>query len=335
MAVAHDDRRLRSALAWDGFIRLAGEQSGFMQTSWWADVLAEQDWGHFGAIFRDGSDILGGARILTSVFEPGRCFYYIPDGPILPEDPTAAEALHKAMMLYVDKKRQRQVETVTHLRIEPRWTERPPFLADWHEFNGWLEPRYTLLVDLRSSEAEILAQMKSKGRYNIKLASKRGVKVIEDTSLEGIESFLEIYGSTMQRKGTDLMDFNYLRRLIETFKMRDCGGLFFADYKGVRLAVVLAIFFGDRATYFFGGSRPIHRNLMAPYLVHFEVMMQAKARGHAWYDLYGVAPLDDDDHIWTDISGFKRKFGGRDVQYIKAMDFVYDSEGYDAYLESV
>lgn len=335
MAVARDDRRWRSALAWDAFIQSAGRQSGFMQSAWWADVLAEQDWGHFGAIFRDGDDILGGARVLTNVFEPGRCFYYIPEGPVLPDEPNAAEALFEGMMTYVDRKRRQQPETVTHLRIEPKWTERPPFLGDWEDFDGWLEPRRTLLIDLKPDEAGILAQMKAKGRYNVKLASRRGVKVIADNSPEGVESFLEIYGSTMERKGSGLMSFDYLKKLIETLTRCDCGGLFFADYQGTRLAVVLAIFFGDRATYFFGGSRPVHRNLMAPYLVHFEVMMEAKSRGCTLYDLYGVAPPDDPDHMWADISVFKRKFGGNDVQYIKALDFVYDREGYDAYLASL
>lgn len=303
-----------------------------MQTSWWADVLARQDWGHFGAIFRESGQILGGARVLTSIFQPGHCFYYIPDGPIFPDDPAIAADLHESLMTYIGQKRERQPETVTHLRIEPKWTTLPPFLEGWDSFDGWLEPRRTSLVDLRPTEDAILAQMKPKGRYNIRLAQKRGVRVIEDRSPAGIESFLDIYQGTMARKGTEAMDTGYLVALIETLMGQDCGSLFFAEHEGVRLATVLAIFFGERATYFFGGSRPIRRNLMAPYLVHFEVMKEAKARGQTCYDLYGVAPPDDADHMWADISSFKRKFGGEDVQYIKAMDFVFDREGYHAYL---
>jgi lipid II:glycine glycyltransferase (peptidoglycan interpeptide bridge formation enzyme) len=99
----------------------------------------------------------------------------------------------------------------------------------------------------------------------------------------------------------------------------------------MRLATALIIYFGDTATYKYGGSLQAHRNVMAPYLLHFEAMLTAKSRGHRWYDFYGIAKDDNPDDLWAGFSAFKRKFGGRERNYVPALDFVYDQLAYEDY----
>jgi lipid II:glycine glycyltransferase (peptidoglycan interpeptide bridge formation enzyme) len=110
--------------------------------------------------------------------------------------------------------------------------------------------------------------------------------------------------------------------------------IFFAEYSGKRLAAALVVYFGRWATYFFGGSLSLYRRVMAPYLLHFEIMRQAKARGCEWYDFWGVALKDKPDHPWQDISVFKRKFGGVDVNLVPPLDYVYAAAAYERYRES-
>jgi lipid II:glycine glycyltransferase (peptidoglycan interpeptide bridge formation enzyme) len=76
--------------------------------------------------------------------------------------------------------------------------------------------------------------------------------------------------------------------------------VFFAEYQGLRLAAAVVEYFGRRATYFFGGSLDSHRHVMAPYLLHFEIMRRAKAMGREWYDLWGVAPENEPAHYVYD-----------------------------------
>ena len=113
---------------------------------------------------------------------------------------------------------------------------------------------------------------------------------------------------------------------------RHCGSLFFAEHQGTRIAAAVVVYFGRRATYFFGGSLDSRREVMAPYLLHFEIMRAAKALGHDWYDLWGTAPADEPDHPWHAISVFKRKFGGVPVDLVPTLDYVYDAAAYDEYL---
>lgn len=302
-----------------------------MQSSWWADFLADSGWGHFGVFFRDDEEVVGGARVLTRAFASRRCYFYVPEGPVLPERRDDAQQVFEAFLAFIDKKRAQHPDLVSHLRLEPRWQGRPAFINGFREARSWLEPRHTLHVDLAPAAKDILAQMKPKGRYNIRVARKRGVRIVEDMSVRGEVDFIRIYGETMCRHGLDGKHEIYLLDLIDVLAETRCGSLFFAEFGGERIAAAMVVFFGDRATYFFGGSLPRHRQVMAPYLLHFEAMLKAKSRGYRWYDFYGVAPPEREDHRWANISAFKRKFGGQELSFGPALDLIYDTEAYEAY----
>ncbi len=240
-----------------------------MQSAWWADFMVHRGWGHFGTVLKDGEEILGGARVLTYLFASDQCFYYIPEGPVLPEDEADAEQIFEAVMAFIDNKRRQEPQAVSHVRLEPRWSTWPSFVRGGRERKGWMEPRRTLHIDLSLSEAAILAQMKPKGRYNIGLARRHGVSVVADRSAQGVENFLELYDETCHRQRVCGHRDTYFYDLMDTLP-DDCGSIWFAEYQGIRLATALVVYFGDRATYFYGGSRDAHRRVMAPYLLHFE-----------------------------------------------------------------
>jgi lipid II:glycine glycyltransferase (peptidoglycan interpeptide bridge formation enzyme) len=112
---------------------------------------------------------------------------------------------------------------------------------------------------------------------------------------------------------------------------RGQGSIYFAEYQGTRLAAAVVVYFGLRATYFFGGSLDLHRGVMAPYLLHFEIMRRARTMGLAWYDLWGAAPPGEPGHPWWNISVFKRKFGGAELTLVPTLDYVYDPAAYRRY----
>src|SRR5262249_52349324 len=125
---------------------------------------------------------------------------------------------------------------------------------------------------------------------------------------------------------------SYFQDLISTLWSAQKASFFFAEDQGARLAAALVVYFGKRATYFFGGSLNHHRHVMAPYLLHFEIMRRAKALGFEGYDFWGVAPADQPDHPWREISVFKRKFGGMEVKLVPTLDYAYDPAAYAKYL---
>ncbi len=318
---------------WDGFLE-ATPDTGFMQSSWWAIFRSAVGYQYFAVTVKDQDTIVGGALVARWSYAPQSCFYYMQDGPVLPGDESSAAEVYNAIRRNVEEHRRAEEQTVSHLRIEPRWQRLPSFVRGFRTLgyeDPYTEPRNTLCIDLRPSEAQILAQMKPKGRYNIRLAQKHGVAVIEDSSDQGLVDFLRIQRRTAVRQGIEQKPPSYFRNLVSSISPAHNISVFFAEYRGRRLATALVVYFGRRATYFFGGSLALHRGVMAPYLLHFEIMRRAKSLGYEWYDLWGVAPEDEPNHAWQNISVFKRKFGGLEVELVPTLDYIYDSAAYDHY----
>ena len=319
--------------AWDRFL-VATPATGFMQSSWWADFRATVGYAHFGAVLRSGGGIVGGALVQRRRHGSGSVFYYIQDGPVLPEDASLAQDVIEATLATIDEHRRSETETVSHLRIEPRWERLDIPLPGFETLarkDRYVEPRNTLCIDLRPPPEAILAQMKPKGRYNIAVARRHGVSIREDTTRQGLTDFVRIYRDTAGRQGFRTKPRSYFESLLALTAVGRRGEIYFAEHDGLRLATALVIRFGSRATYFYGGSLAERRHVMAPYLLHFEIMSRARQAGHEWYDLWGVAPEGDTTSAWAGISVFKRQFGGREVRLVPTLDYVYDHSAYARY----
>lgn len=305
-----------------------------MQSSWWADFRLGAGFEHFAVILRSANTIVGGAVVMKYAFADDACFYYIPEGPVLPASEEDAGQVFNAILSEIDKRRSRESKSVSHLRIEPRWMCRPKLVSDFtvpsYE-DPFREPRNTICVDLTLPEETLLARMKPKGRYNIRLAQRYGVTIVEDSSEQGIMDFLRLYKRTTARHDIESKPPSYFHELISLLNALQCGSVFFATYGGKRIAAAIVVYFGDRATYFFGGSLILYKHVMAPYLLHFEIMRNAKKMGFAWYDFWGVSPENDIHNSWHAISVFKRKFGGKEFSFIPTLDLIYDSAAYDRF----
>lgn len=331
-ADGHDDPRSNSDRAWDTFVESRPE-SGFTQASWWSDFLLTRGWDNFGVVIHDGDSIVGGARVMRYEYAPDHCFYYVPEGPVLPANKTDAAEVFQAIVEFVAEKSRADKGTVSHLRFEPRWCKLPTFFSGFIPARDWFEPRNTLCLNLSLSEQQFLSQMKPKGRYNVRVARRLGVSIVQDVPNKSIDDFWTIYKETVDRKEISGKNQEYFSLLIPTLFKNNRARIYFAEYQQQRIAAVLAVYFGDRVTYFFGGSRATHRNVMAPYLLHFEIARQAREIGYQWYDMYGIAPATKPDDPWSKISDFKRKFGGEEIKFVPAQDFVYDSGAYEKYHE--
>src|SRR2546423_165291 len=319
---------------WDAFVE-RNPESGFMQTSWWADFRNTCGFENFGITFKTAGEILGGAVVLKFFYSEDACFYYVPDGPVLPNDPDLAEDVFQATLAAIDEHCQSEPCPVSHLRIEPRWSRLPAFVSGFRSIppltDPYLEPRDTRVIDLRPSEDAILAQMKPKGRYNIHVAKRHGVSVIEDTSPDGLADFQTLYEETAVRQGMQAKPCDYFETLLSLLLPRRRVSIFFAEYQGHRLATALVIYFGRTASYFYGGSRDIHRDLMAPHLLHFLAMRQAQALCPHSFDPLGIAPPDQANHPWTNFSSFKAKFGGSEIHLVPTLDYICDATAYANY----
>jgi lipid II:glycine glycyltransferase (peptidoglycan interpeptide bridge formation enzyme) len=204
-----------------------------------------------------------------------------------------------------------------------------------------IQPPRTILVDIKGFEEEILARMKQKTRYNIRLADKKGVTV---RAWDDIEAFHQMMLLTGKRDGFGVHSCEYYRRVYELLHPQQMGELLLAEYEDKPLAALFVARNGDRAYYLYGASTDEERNRMPTYLLQWEAMKWAKARGCQEYDLWGVPDEEEEtleanfetrrDGLWG-VYRFKRGFGGELKRAVQAMDKVYNPLLYWAYLRLV
>ena len=202
-----------------------------------------------------------------------------------------------------------------------------------------VQPPDTVILDLTLSEDELIAQFKSKCRYNIKLAEKRGCLVEcvdmkdEESIKNGIDLFYSLYEITSKRDGIAIHNIGYYRNLFvealkdETLSLR----LYVAKYENKLLASIITIFYRDEATYLYGASSNECRNLMSTYLLQYQAIKDAKQYGCKIYDFYGIPPTEDIRHAMAGLYRFKSGFGGKIVHRIGSIDVYKNSLLYTLY----
>ncbi len=193
------------------------------------------------------------------------------------------------------------------------------------------QPESTLILDLTLCEKELMDQMKPKGRYNIKIAQKHGVKIkspgIHDADFDSaIESFYRLLSQTTGRDGFSGHPLKYYKDMLTTLDgnlPEPSARLYLAEYQGTPVAGMIVTWYKDTAIYYFGASGNEHRNVMASYLLQWQAISDAKAVGLKYYDFLGIAPENAKKHPWASVTDFKLKFGGRRVDYIPAQEIVF------------
>jgi len=178
-------------------------------------------------------------------------------------------------------------------------------------------PETSLVIDLDQSEEEILAQMKPKGRYNIKVAEKHEVTVSPSTD---VDTFYQLLSKTGGRDGFSLHPKSYYEKMMES--LGDNAQLLLAKYQDKVIAGGIFVYLDEWGIYYYGASDYNYRNVMAPYLIQWEAIKEAKKRGCKHYDFLGISPNDAKNHPWAGVTGFKKKFGGRIKDYPKAQVMV-------------
>ena len=224
-----------------------------------------------------------------------------------------------------------------------------------------VQPPDTTILDLQRSGEDILAAMKSKWRYNIRLAAKKGVEVScyhggEADFEEKFDEFYRLFELTSERDGVNFHAKAYYRDLIERSRRLNEDGqkptadepsadamsaapagkkpivsLYLARHEGDYLAGIITLCCPREAVYLYGASGNIKRNLMAAYLLQWTAIQDAQAYGCPCYDFYGMPPTDDETHPMHGLYLFKTGFGGRIVHRPGSFDIPLKPFSYRCY----
>jgi lipid II:glycine glycyltransferase (peptidoglycan interpeptide bridge formation enzyme) len=180
-------------------------------------------------------------------------------------------------------------------------------------------PRHTLAIDLTQPLDEILKKMHPKGRYNIRLATKRGIEIKESND---IETFYKLLLETKDRDKFYVNSFEYYKTMFKSLGTN--AKLYLAYYKNDPIAGILNTYFKNTATYYYGASSNTHRNLMAPYLLQWHAINEAKNSGFEIYDFLGIADPKNKKDPLSGVTYFKQKFSGDYLKWPEGITIVHN-----------
>lgn len=320
-----------------------------------AHVLQAWEWGDFKAettgwepqrvAFMQRGKAVALAQILTRREGPFKVMY-VPKGPaldytnadlrdaVLRELKRIAERAH-AIFIKIDP----DVVTGVGIPGEPDAAEVPlgqQIAREWAAAglvfsDEQVQFRNSQIVDLRQDLDDIMAGMKSKTRYNVRLAARRGVTV-RLGDMTDLDLLYDLYAETARRDEFVIRPLEYYRKAWGAFMRAGLAQPIIAEHKGEALAHVIVFGFGKWAWYFYGASSAEERNRMPTYALQWEAIRWAKAQNMAIYDFWG-APDDfaDENDPLAGVFRFKQGFGGTVVRRIGAWDYPASPRLYRLY----
>lgn len=194
-----------------------------------------------------------------------------------------------------------------------------------------LFPKWTQVLDISKSEKDLLTEMKSKTRYNIRLAERKGVKVDEVTNDEGFQQFSKLYFETTARQKYHGHTPGY-HKIVFSHLKDGISHILLASYKDEPLAAYHLFHWNDTLYYPYGGSSDKHRNLMATNLIMWEAIRLGKRLGANKFDMWGSLPQNyDRSKPWSGFTRFKEGYGTEFVEFIGSYDLVINSPLYSLF----
>lgn len=260
------------------------------------------------------------------------CILYVPKGPLLNYNDGA---LRRVVLAELEKIARR--ERAIFIKIDPdvvkSWgldPERPSPIGSkftqeltdrgWRFSPEQIQFRNTVEVDLRRDEDDLLADMKSKTRYNIRLAGRKEI-VVRQGTVADLPTIADMYRLTAERDGFAIRPLAYYLDIWQAMMQAGIAQPLLAEFDGTAVAAVVLVAYGTKVLYMYGASTNEERNRMPTYLLQWEAIRWGKAHGYHTYDMWGAPDeFNEDDSMWG-VWRFKVGFNGQVVRHIGAWDY--------------
>ncbi|HUW42094.1 MAG TPA: peptidoglycan bridge formation glycyltransferase FemA/FemB family protein [Rectinemataceae bacterium] len=327
--------------------------NNLLQSSYWGLFKSHYEWRPFAFRFRfSGKDTR--MLLLYRDLEDGSGMAYVPNGPDLSlsseEQGPFLEELSTAL-------RRSLPPGCAFIRYDLKW--KTPF-AEGSRNCGWedirpdprvremrmnfgtlqwrlrksatdIQPPDTIILDIDDSDQAILASMKPKTRYNIGLARRKGVRVLEAPN-GMLDDWYSLYEETARRQGLTLHPKDYFETLLRLGETAEGEApefhLLLAEAESRLVSGIIVALWGDRATYLYGASTREKKEYMPSYALQWHAIRLARRKGCREYDLFGLPPSKDPAHRMYGLYRFKTGFGGRYLHKRGCWDFPFDDQAY-------
>jgi peptidoglycan pentaglycine glycine transferase (the first glycine) len=304
----------------------------FLQSWEWGQVKKGMGWNPLPLILEEDGEIKASLLILKrSLPIPGlkKSIFYSPRGPVVDldnqelvrvlfEGARKAAQDHGAIFLKVDPDVAVSNQEFAAILTDCNFTKNETGL----DFEG-VQPAFVFRLDISPSVDELLSNMHSKTRYNIKLAEKKGVQIRKANGLEDLRKFYDVLVETAERDRFLIRGYEYFEMIWDHMVQNGLGEIFLAEWEGKIVAATLAMSMGDKAWYLYGASSNQYRNVMPNYLIQWAMICWAKERDCTLYDFRGVSGDLDESNPLYGLYKFKKGFNGEFTEFVGDWDTVY------------
>jgi peptidoglycan pentaglycine glycine transferase (the first glycine) len=261
-----------------------------------------------------------------------RTYFFAPRGPVLDDPDTPALTV---LLNFVKAEAHKRGSFM--LKVEPSVADGDKRWLQALQKRGFVPTPYAThvrhewVLDLRPDEKELLAGMKEKWRYNIRLAGRKGVTVRRGQGEADLDSFYRIYQTTSERDQFFIHDKGHYDDVMRLFSTGNRAALFLAEHEGKAIAGIIVLRLGRWSWYMYGASSNEQRNLMPNHLLQWNGMQWARAQGCWYYNFRGIPDiLEEGQELWG-VYVFKRGFGGYAIRSLQTHDLVYQPLIYAVY----
>ena len=316
---------------WDAFV--SAHPNGHLLQSWsWGEIKASAQWHPLRLALWDGEQqqIVAAAQVLRRTVSHVPLgighLAYIPRGPVIDwTQPSLCEEFFSQLNGLLC--RQGALALQLELGQESGVAESTLILKRLEALHAHpahaVQPLRTIILDITPDETTLLAQMKEKWRYNVRLAGRKGVTVRTAQRDEDVQAWYSLLQTTAERDQFGVHTLDYYLKAWHIFAARNEMQLLLAEYDGLLLAGIFVAFFARQAIYLYGASSNEHRQLMPNHLLQWEAIRLAKQQGATSYDFWGIPDTEAEDEDMAGVYRFKRGWGGRVVQFMGCYELTY------------
>lgn len=305
------------------------EASGnILQSEFWGKFRAGPSWRPL-AFHWEFNALSGRFLLLLRRLRPGLQFAYIPYGPRIPSN-LQGEELSNLLCALATELRPHLGGACFFLRFDlaARLGRIAQLDSPLRRAPHRVQPQSTVMLNLSADKKQLLANMHRKTRYNIGLALRRGVVIRRYTgqpAIARLSRWHRLYQETAARDRILVHEMAYYKRLFEIngTAAEPRLSLYIAEHRGDTLAGIIVAGFGNRATYMYGASGGLKRELMPNHLLQWTAILDAKTEGAGEYDFFGIPPSSNPNHPMHGLWRFKSGFGGAILHYLGAWDYSY------------
>ncbi len=311
-------KEVQDKSVWDSFLLRKNPQS-FLQSWNWGETNRLVGHKIYRLGFYNSGELVGVCLAIKEKAKRGPHFV-VPGGPIID---WKNKNLVDAFVSYI--KDLGRKEKVWFVRIRPEVHESVEARKLFSSLGMFPAPMHlhaenTWVLDITSSEEEILRQMRKTTRYLVKKSLGMGL-IVEESINPGDSTILsKLQEETVKRHKFVGFSEKLFRSQLATFGKDSQASLFICRHKKDVLAAAIIIFYGDVAYYHHSGSVSGNRDIPFSYFLQWEIIKRAKERGCKDYNFWGIAPNDDPKHRFAGVTLFKTGFGGRRIDWLHAHD---------------